>query len=167
MRSRTAARRSIDRIDDAGCVSMRKSRRTRRLSLDTFRGTATARLELRRSKVGVGRADVISQRKVGDVVSRSRSQSAPSMRSARRRDAPALASTRSVAPASPARRRAIFVRPTAAPSAPLNFFSLPEPRAEGSEELGRRLGGVTHGTPMGTRNAPRAGSGPSRRVIFD
>ena len=44
------------------------------------------------------------------------------------------------------------------PSAPLNFFSLPEPCAEGSAELGRRPGGVTQGTPMGPRNAPRAGS---------
>ena len=86
---------------------------------------------------------------------------------ARPRVAPALASTRSVAPASPARRRGRGTRPTAAPPAPLNFFSLPELCAEGFVALGRRLGGVTQGTPMGPRNASRADSGPSRRAVFE
>ena len=101
-------------------------------------------------KWAVGRADVISQRKVGDVVSRSRSQSAPSMRSARRRDAVAL--TRRIAPASPARRHGYGTRPMAVLSAPLNFFSLPEPCAEGSAELSMRR---PRPTPMSTRTPSR------------
>jgi hypothetical protein len=72
MRSCTAARRSIDRIGDAGCVSMRKKAAAPDgVSLDTFRGTATARLELGRSKVG--RADVISPRDGGAVTKQRRS----------------------------------------------------------------------------------------------
>ena len=123
---------------------------------DTFRGLATARLELRRSKVGRGpRGRHLPARR-----RRRRFTSAPrsalSLGSARRCDAAALASTRRVAPVLPARRRGCGTRPAAAPSAPLNFFCFPEPRAEGSAELGRRLGGVAQGTPMGSaKRGPR------------
>ena len=121
---------------------------------DTFRGLATARLELRISKVGRGPRG----RHLPARLRRRRFTSAPrsalSLGSARRCDAAALASTRRVAPVLPARRRGCGTRPAAAPSAPLNFFSLPEPCAEVSAESGRRLGEVKVETPM--RSAKRA-----------
>merc|ERR1712224_441403 len=137
------------------------------MGLDTFRGTATARLELRRSKVGRGprgRHLPTQGRRCRFTLAQSKC-ALNEVRTPARRAGSRIYEKRRACFACTATRH--LCASDGPPSAPLNFFSLPEPRAEGSEELGRRLGGVTHGTPMGPRNAPHAVSGPSRRAIFE